>query len=100
MKKSIVVIALVVLSFAVAQNAMAQATATQNVTLAVNAAAASPVATVDLLVRSEYIGHYTSLVGHKFFGTESKDVKRRPQLWLEYGHHRDADSRSAVRPGT
>jgi hypothetical protein len=36
MKKSIVVIALVVLSFAVAQNAMAQATATQNVTLAVN----------------------------------------------------------------
>jgi hypothetical protein len=37
MKKSIVVIALVVLSFAVAQNAMAQATATQNVTLAVNA---------------------------------------------------------------
>jgi hypothetical protein len=37
MKKSIVVIALVVLSFAVAQNAMAQATATQNVTLAVSA---------------------------------------------------------------
>ena len=37
MKKSIVVIALVVLSFAVAQNAMAQATATQNVSLAVNA---------------------------------------------------------------
>ncbi|MEI8080442.1 MAG: VCBS repeat-containing protein [Actinomycetes bacterium] len=71
-----------------------------DVTLAVNAAAASPVATVDLLVRSEYIGHYTSLVGHKFFGTESKDVKRRPQLWLEYGHHRDADCRSAVRPGT
>ena len=42
-------------------------------------------AAVDLLVRSEYIGHYTSLVGHKFFGTESKDVKRRPQLWIEYG---------------
>jgi hypothetical protein len=37
MKKSIVVLALVVLSFAVAQNAMAQATATQNVSLAVNA---------------------------------------------------------------
>jgi len=37
MKKSIVVIALVVLSFAAVQNAMAQATATQNVSLAVNA---------------------------------------------------------------
>jgi hypothetical protein len=37
MKKSIVVLALVVLCFAVAQNAMAQATATQNVSLAVNA---------------------------------------------------------------
>jgi hypothetical protein len=37
MKKSIVVLALVILSFAVAQNAMAQSTATQNVTLAVNA---------------------------------------------------------------
>jgi hypothetical protein len=37
MKKSIVVLALVVLSFAVAQNAMAQANATQNLTLAVNA---------------------------------------------------------------
>ncbi|MEI6037339.1 MAG: hypothetical protein WCQ91_05380, partial [Planctomycetota bacterium] len=56
-----------------------------DVTPAVNAASASPAATVDLLVRSEYIGHYTSLVGHKFFGTESKDVKRRPQLWLAYG---------------
>lgn len=56
-----------------------------DVTPAVNAAAASPAAAVDLLVRSEYIGHYTSLVGHKFFGTESKDVKRRPRLVLEYG---------------
>ena len=37
MKKSIVVIALVVLSFAVAQNAMAQASATQTFNLAVNA---------------------------------------------------------------
>jgi hypothetical protein len=37
MKKSIAVIALVVLSFAVAQNAMAQASATQNFNLAVNA---------------------------------------------------------------
>ncbi|MCX6135157.1 MAG: hypothetical protein NTU47_15205 [Ignavibacteriales bacterium] len=37
MKKSIVVIALVVLSFAVVQNTMAQATATQNFNLAVNA---------------------------------------------------------------
>jgi hypothetical protein len=37
MKKSIVVIALVVLSFAVAQNAMAQAAANQNLSLAVNA---------------------------------------------------------------
>jgi len=36
MKKSIVVIALVLLSFAVSQNVMAQATATQNLTLAVN----------------------------------------------------------------
>jgi hypothetical protein len=55
------------------------------ITTAFNAAAASPAAAIDLLVRSEYIGHYTSLVGHKFFGTESKDVKRRPQLVLEYG---------------
>ena len=37
MKKSIAVLALVVLSFAVMENAMAQATATQNVSLAVNA---------------------------------------------------------------
>ena len=37
MKKSIVVIALVVLSFAAAQNAMAQATASQTFNLAVNA---------------------------------------------------------------
>jgi hypothetical protein len=36
MKKSIVVLALVVLSFALAQNAMAQATANQNLSLAVN----------------------------------------------------------------
>lgn len=56
-----------------------------DVTTAVNAAAASPAAAIDLLVRSEYLGHYTSLVGHTFFGTESKDVKRRPQLLLEYG---------------
>ena len=58
---------------------------TMSVTTAVNAAAASPAAAIDLLVRSEYLGHYTSLVGHTFFGTESKDVKRRPQLLLEYG---------------
>ena len=57
-----------------------------DVTEAVNAAAATPAATIDLLVRSEYIGHYTSLVGHTFFGTESKDVNRRPQLMLEYEH--------------
>ena len=25
------------------------------------------------------------LVGHTFFGTEAKDVSRRPQLWLEHG---------------
>jgi hypothetical protein len=56
-----------------------------DVTTAVNAAAASPAAAIDLLVRSEYLGHYTSRVGHTFFGTESKDVKRRPQLLLEYG---------------
>jgi hypothetical protein len=55
-----------------------------DVTAAVNAAAATPAATIDLLVRSEYIGHYTSLVGHTFFGTESKDANRRPQLMLEY----------------
>lgn len=56
-----------------------------DVTSAFNAAAASPAASIDLLVRSEYIGHYTSLVGHAFFGAESKDVNRRPQLVLEYG---------------
>ncbi len=37
MKKSIVVLALAVLSFVLAQNAMAQATATQNLSLTVNA---------------------------------------------------------------
>ncbi|NDC64389.1 MAG: VCBS repeat-containing protein, partial [Planctomycetia bacterium] len=56
-----------------------------DVTGAVNAAAASPAGAIDLLVRSEYIGHYTSRVGHKFFGTEAKDARRRPQLWIEYG---------------
>jgi hypothetical protein len=53
--------------------------------VAVNAAAATPAASIDLLVRSEYIGHYTSLVGHTFFGTESKHVSRRPQLMIHYG---------------
>jgi len=56
-----------------------------DVTAAVNAAAASSAAAIDLLVRSEYIGHYTSQVGHTFFGTEAKDVSRRPQLWLQHG---------------
>jgi len=55
-----------------------------DVTAAVNAAAATPAASIDLLVRSEYIGHYTSLVGHTFFGTESKHVSRRPQLLIHY----------------
>jgi hypothetical protein len=56
-----------------------------DVTTAVNGAAASSAGVIDLLVRSEYIGHYTSQVGHTFFGTESKEVRRRPQLLLEYG---------------
>ena len=56
-----------------------------DVTAAVNAAAASSAAAIDLLVRSEYIGHYTSQVGYTFFGTDAKDVGRRPQLWLEHG---------------
>jgi hypothetical protein len=39
---------------------------------------------VDLLLRSEFMGHYTSLVGFKFFGPEWKELRRRPQVRLEY----------------
>lgn len=56
-----------------------------DVTAAVNDAAEARTVSIDLLVRSEYIGHYTSQVGHRFFGTGVKDVRRRPQLWLEPG---------------